>query len=79
MVTNSFGKRNFVKFFSYFGEGGGGEVFFVFLPCFHCVLIKFPKDFQVPNVFSNSFPKILPITPHIYPIWFAQSSTLIYI
>jgi len=76
---NSFGKRNLVKFFSFLGEGGGEGVFFVFLPCFRCVLIMFPKDSQVPNVFPNPLPKILPIAPHIYPIWFAQSSTLMYI
>jgi hypothetical protein len=45
--------------------------------------------FLVPNVFSscslevpqvpNLFPKEFPIAPQFYPIWFAQSSTLMYI
>jgi hypothetical protein len=63
-----FWKRNLVKFFSFLREGGGEEVSFVFLPCFQCVLIMFPEDSQVPNVFPNPFPKILPIAPDIYPI-----------
>jgi hypothetical protein len=39
--------------------------------------------FLVPNVFPSGSlscsPKIFPITPQIYPICFAQSSTLMYI
>jgi hypothetical protein len=29
-------------------------------------------------MFSNAFPKMLPIIPEFYPIWFAQSLTPLY-
>jgi hypothetical protein len=54
-------------------RGGGG--YFLFFPLF-------------PNVFSSCshgvlhipklFPKTFPIAPQLYPIWFAQSPTLMY-
>jgi hypothetical protein len=58
----------------FFPFGGGGRaLFFVFLPCSQCV----------PNMYSwcspNLFLKAFPIAPQFYPIWFAQSSTLVYI
>jgi hypothetical protein len=49
--------------------GCGGGDFLVFFPCSH----------QVPFRFPNFFPKAFPISPQFYPIWFAQSSTLMYI
>ncbi len=36
---------------------------------------KFPKSSQVPKMFLDAFPKMFPIAPGSYPIWFAQSST----
>ncbi len=32
-----------------------------------------------PNLFAKLFPKMFPIVPYYYGIWFAQSSTLMYI
>jgi hypothetical protein len=43
-----------------------------FSMCFHHVPMEVP---QVPKVFL----KLFPIAPPFYPIWFAQSSTLMYI
>jgi hypothetical protein len=52
-------------------EGGKGG-------CSQCITIMFPwgcqRIPQVPKLFFKTFP----ITLHIYPIWFAQSSTLMY-
>jgi hypothetical protein len=48
-----------------------------------CVPIMFPKTFHkvslVPIKFPNVFPKVFPIAPGFYPIWFAQSSTPLYV
>jgi hypothetical protein len=67
-MMNSSGRRNFmqqmgrlnmhsltVQFFLYDREGEVGNGFFV------C-------SFQVPKVFPNMFPKMLPITPYGLPI-----------
>jgi hypothetical protein len=43
--------------------------FFLFSMCSHHVPIKIPK-------FSSCSPKVFPMAPQFYPIWFAQSSTL---
>jgi hypothetical protein len=88
MMTNVFGNRNFMhpmrrlnmcsswwaQFFIFWG-GVGGDIFLFFFP--------------VPNVFSSCshrvpqvlklFSKMFAIAPQFYPIWFAQSSTLMYI
>jgi len=51
------------------GGGGGGGV-------------MFKKISLVPwgyHEIQKMFPKMFPITPQIYPICFAQSSTLMYI
>jgi hypothetical protein len=53
----------------FFLLGCGGGDFLVFFPCSHQVPFRFPKF----------FPKAFPISPQFYPIWFAQSSTLMYI
>jgi hypothetical protein len=86
MVTNSFGNKRFVQamrrrlnmhprgvqFFSFWR--GSVVIFLVFhipnvLPsCSHGIP-------QVPKLFLNMFP----IPPQVYHIWFAQSSTPIYI
>jgi hypothetical protein len=55
------------------GVGGGGLKKFplvpnIFSPCSQRVL-----------KFSNAFPFMFPIPPGFYPIWFAQSSTFMYI
>jgi hypothetical protein len=40
----------------------------------------FPSSPQrVPKVFPNALPKMFPIAPQFYPLWFAQSSTPMYI
>jgi len=41
--------------------------------------IKFSKGSQVLKVFPNEFVKMFPIAPQLYPLWFAQSSILMYI
>ncbi len=48
---------------------GAAELFLVFSPCSQCVPLRFLK----------LFPKALSIAPQFYTIWFAQSSTVIYI
>ncbi len=45
------------------------------IPCSQGVPTRIPKGSQVPKL----FPKMFPIAPQIYPIWFAQSSTLMFI
>jgi hypothetical protein len=70
MVTNSFGKRNFMQ---PMGRPKGGEDFFSFSLGSHYVPFKFPNGFpscfqyvpQVPNVFPNMFS----IAPHFYPVY----------
>jgi hypothetical protein len=52
-----------IQFFS-FWRGGGNKNFFVVFPCSQGVL---------------RCPKMFPIAPEFYPIWFAQSSTPMYI
>jgi len=61
--------NNPVFFFLKVGEGGGIGGVFVFPTCSQCV----------PIMFSNVFPKMFPIAPGFYPIWFAQSSTPLYL
>jgi len=39
----------------------------------------FPRCSQKVPKFQDAFPKMLPIAPRFYPIWFAQSSTPLYI
>jgi hypothetical protein len=84
MVTNSFGKRDFMhsqcegthehsSFFLF--ERGGGYKDFLFFPLFPTCSYQVPKGFQVLKVFPDAFPKMFPIAPAFYPIWFAQSST----
>ncbi len=52
---------------------GGIFTFFPLFPsCSLCVPMRFPN-------FSSCSPKTIPLAPQLYPIWFAQSSTLIYI
>jgi hypothetical protein len=46
-------------------KGAGEQGFLVFFPCSQ----------SVPNV----FPKMIPIAPGFYPIWFAKSLTPLYI
>jgi len=93
MVTNSFENRNFMQpmgspsmhswwalIFPFWGSVGVGRVFFFFdLPCSQCVPNMFSSCSlevpQVPKLFHNAFP----VASQFYPIWFAQSSTLIYI
>jgi hypothetical protein len=54
------------------GGGGGGRG-----GCSQCITITFPWGCQrVPQV-PKLFLKTFLIAPHIYPIWFAQSSTLL--
>jgi len=57
----------------FFGGGGGGIfTFFPLFPsCSLCVPMRFPN-------FPSCSPKTFPIAPQLYPIWFAQSSTLMY-
>jgi hypothetical protein len=90
MVTNSFGKRNFMqpmgrlsthKQSSFFlvdiwGMGiGGGERDFLF---FSLLSNAFPScSHHVPKVFPNMFLKMFPIAPWFYPVWFAQSCLLV--
>jgi hypothetical protein len=55
--------------FSFWGGVEWRELFLsLFSSCSHQIA-------QVPNL----FPKAFPIAPQYYPIWFAQSSTLMYI
>jgi hypothetical protein len=59
------------------GRGGGG-FFFCFL-LFSLVPIMFHMcSRKVPQVLKL-LPKTFPIAPRFYPIWFARSSTLMYI
>jgi hypothetical protein len=90
-VTNSFGNKSFMHpmrrldmhswwapFFP-LGAGWGGVIlvfFSVFPMCSQRVLITFP---WAPQSFLSCCPKAFPIAPQFYPIWFAQSSTLMYI
>ncbi len=87
MVTNSFGNRNFMQssmgrlsmcswwaLFLPFGGGVGG-VFFCFSSLFSMCSSCSLEVPQVPNLFPKEFPK----APQFYPIWFAQSSALMYI
>jgi hypothetical protein len=62
-------------FFLGLGRGGGGFVFLLFslVPVmFHMCSHKVPQVLKL-------LPKTFPIAPQFYPIWFAQSSTLMYI
>jgi hypothetical protein len=54
---------------------GGGQGFFVF----PLVPNMFLSGSQVLKVFPIAFPKMFPIAPAFYPIWFAQSSTSLFI
>jgi hypothetical protein len=47
----------------------------MFPMCSHCVLFMFHGVPQVPKL----FPKTFPIARQFYPIWFAQSSTFMYL
>jgi hypothetical protein len=60
-----------------FFRGGGSS--FVCLPCSQCVLNMFSSCSHEVLQVSKLFPKTFLIAPQFYPIWFAQSSTLIYI
>jgi hypothetical protein len=71
-------------FFSFWAWGGGN--YFLSFPsllpmCSQHVLIMFPwgspSSHEVPQV-PKLFPRAFPIAPQFYPIWFAQSSTLMY-
>jgi hypothetical protein len=42
-------------------------------------LKKIPSCLQRVLKFPNVLPKMFPIAPRFYPIWFAQSSTPMYI
>jgi hypothetical protein len=95
MVINSFGNRNFMQSmrrlssacirdgpcFSFWVWGGGRFFLFFFcfpsffLMCSQHVLIMFLWGSQVPKLFPEAFPT----APQFYPIWFAQSWTLMYI
>jgi hypothetical protein len=49
------------------------------LPCSQCVLDMFAScSLEVPQV-PKLFPNAISVAPQFYPIWFAQSSTLMYI
>jgi hypothetical protein len=66
--------------FSFSGVERGGESFFFWgLPCSQCVpnmVSSCSLDVpQVPKLFRNAFP----VAPQFHSIWFAQSSTLMYI
>ncbi len=54
-------------------DGMGWEMGILFFPlfstCSRHVFMGFPKW----------FPKMFPISPHIYPLWFAQTSTIMWI
>ncbi len=50
-----------------------GDMDFLFFPLFPIC------SHQVLKVFSNAFPKMFPIAPGFYSIWFAQTSTPLYI
>jgi hypothetical protein len=85
-VTNSFGNKSLMNamrrldmhsWWEFFPLGvGWGEVilvfFSVFPTCSNHVPMSSPK-------FLSCYPKAFPIAPQFYPIWFAQSSTLMYI
>ncbi len=81
MVRNSFENGNFMQpmgrlnmhherssFFLFDGRGPHTGLF-VFFPCSQ----------SVPKLFPDAFAKMFPIAPGFYPIWFAQSSTPMYI
>jgi hypothetical protein len=53
-----------------------GGVFFLFFFLVPNVLLS--SSFEVPQV-PNLLPEAFPIAPQFYPIWFAQSSTVMYI
>jgi hypothetical protein len=56
----------------FFFLGGGIFTFFPLFPsCSLCVPMRFSD-------FPSCSPKTFPIAPQLYPIWFAQSSTLMY-
>jgi hypothetical protein len=87
---NSFGKRNFMQPangkaqhalmkgpFFFFMRGGEG-----FFGSFSPVPKVFPWDSPPPppiKFLRCLFPKMFPITPWFYSIWFAQSATPMYI
>jgi hypothetical protein len=61
--------------------GGVVGVFFlcVFLPCSQCVPNMFSACSLEVRQVPTLLPKVFPIAPQFYPIWFAQSSALMYI
>ncbi len=61
--------------FFLFGGGGLERYFFVF---FHVPNVFPMCSHHVPQV-PKLFPKTFPIAHQFYPIWFAQSSTLMYV
>jgi hypothetical protein len=91
MVTNSFENRKFhvangkvhhafmMGFIFPFVAKVGGVIFCFCLPCSQCVPSMLSSCFlevlQVPKL----FPKTFLIALQFYPMWFAQSSTLMYI
>jgi hypothetical protein len=65
--------------FSY-SKGGGEETWNFFSPPrSKCVLIMSPFSSQRVLKFPMRSPKMCPIAPGFYPIWFAQSLTPLYI
>jgi len=58
--------------FSYSKEGGGKQGFFS-PPFSQCVFIIFPFSFQRVLKFRMRSPKMCPIVPGFYLIWFSQS------
>ncbi len=90
METNSFGIRNFMQpmgrlkmhsWWALFSLWGwcGGSYFLSFLPCSQCVPNRFSLcSIEVPQVLKL-FLKTFLTAPQFYLIWFAQSSTLMYI
>jgi hypothetical protein len=57
-----------IQFFVFFCLQGPGRGIFCVFPWFSMILMMFRQEF--PNV----FPRMFPIAPGFYPIWFAQSS-----
>jgi hypothetical protein len=83
MMTNSFENKKFhavnekaLNGFSFFFclAEGRGRLFLFFSLVLQCVLILFPWG----SPSSEVVPKTFPIAPRLYPIWFAQSPTLMY-
>jgi hypothetical protein len=86
MVTNNFGNESLmqpmrrlsihlggVRFLS---SWGGDEQFVHYSHHVPMELLSTPQKLpQLPKVFLITFP----IAPHFYPIWFAQSSILMYL